>query len=284
MQTTPNSIKRYSRTRVAVATVTGAAGAASVVAVLWHAAADTGVRALAGAPIAADEALVGVLAAVGLVLVGWLVLGVALEVLALVPGAVGRGAARASAALSPRVARRVVAVVVGLGVTAGATGTAHAAPLRVAVATAESRATDLVHDRAAAAGGPAGAAGWTTAATAGWTTAATAGWTSPAAAPGVAAGDPDPGWTPERPRVRPQPDLAPLGTRSPGSDADPTVVVRRGDSLWTIAARHLGAYATDAEIAAEWPRWYAENRAAVGDDPDLLLPGVLLRAPQAMAS
>ncbi|HEU4491012.1 MAG TPA: LysM peptidoglycan-binding domain-containing protein, partial [Jiangellales bacterium] len=57
------------------------------------------------------------------------------------------------------------------------------------------------------------------------------------------------------------------------------VVVRRGDSLWQIAARALNGDATDAEIATEWPRWYETNRDVVGDDPHLLLPGTVLRPP-----
>jgi len=57
------------------------------------------------------------------------------------------------------------------------------------------------------------------------------------------------------------------------------VVVRRGDSLWAITARHLGPGASDAEIAATWPRWYAANRNVIGADPDLLLPGQRLRPP-----
>jgi nucleoid-associated protein YgaU len=46
-------------------------------------------------------------------------------------------------------------------------------------------------------------------------------------------------------------------------------------------ARHLGPDATDAEVAAQWPRWHAANRSVIGDDPDLLLPGQVLRAPHA---
>ncbi|MDR6556223.1 putative membrane protein [Arthrobacter pascens] len=57
------------------------------------------------------------------------------------------------------------------------------------------------------------------------------------------------------------------------------LVVRSGDSLWTIAARHLGPEATDVEIAREWPRWFAVNSAVIGSSPDLLLPGQILRAP-----
>lgn len=57
------------------------------------------------------------------------------------------------------------------------------------------------------------------------------------------------------------------------------VVVRRGDSLWSIARRHLRAGATDAEVARAWPRWYAANRAVIGPDPNLILPGMRLRVP-----
>jgi hypothetical protein len=58
-----------------------------------------------------------------------------------------------------------------------------------------------------------------------------------------------------------------------------TVVVVAGDCLWTIAARAIGPHATDAEIAAAWPRWYARNRGVVGADPDFLIPGTVLRPP-----
>ena len=56
-------------------------------------------------------------------------------------------------------------------------------------------------------------------------------------------------------------------------------VVAPGDSLWAIAAQHLGPGATPAQVAAEWPRWYASNRDVVGGDPDLLRVGTVLEAP-----
>ncbi|WP_371407554.1 hypothetical protein OHA10_18910 [Kribbella sp. NBC_00662] len=59
------------------------------------------------------------------------------------------------------------------------------------------------------------------------------------------------------------------------------VVVRGGDSLWGLAARELGAGASDEAIAARWPQWYAANRQVIGDDPDLILPGQVLRVPPA---
>ncbi len=57
------------------------------------------------------------------------------------------------------------------------------------------------------------------------------------------------------------------------------VVVHRGDSLWAIAARHLGGHPSDAQIDHAWRAWYAANRAVVGADPDLILPGQQLRPP-----
>ncbi|TCC28266.1 LysM peptidoglycan-binding domain-containing protein [Kribbella speibonae] len=57
------------------------------------------------------------------------------------------------------------------------------------------------------------------------------------------------------------------------------VVVRKGDSLWSIAARELGPSATAEAIAARWPDWYAANRHVIGNDPDLILPGQVLRIP-----
>jgi len=71
-------------------------------------------------------------------------------------------------------------------------------------------------------------------------------------------------------------DLPPLDR--PAHDA-PTVTVHAGDCLWSIAGRHLGPQATDAEIAAAWPSWYAANRDVIGADPNLLHPGQQLVAP-----
>lgn len=75
----------------------------------------------------------------------------------------------------------------------------------------------------------------------------------------------------------PPPAPAPVPVRA---SADVAVVVHRGDCLWRIAARHLSADATDAQIAAAWPQWYAANRDVIGPDPDLLLPGQRLRSPR----
>jgi nucleoid-associated protein YgaU len=56
-------------------------------------------------------------------------------------------------------------------------------------------------------------------------------------------------------------------------------VVRRGDTLWDIARRHLPAGAGPSRVARAWPRWYAANRGVVGPDPSLILPGQRLLVP-----
>ncbi|WP_218220502.1 LysM peptidoglycan-binding domain-containing protein [Nesterenkonia sp. Act20] len=57
------------------------------------------------------------------------------------------------------------------------------------------------------------------------------------------------------------------------------VLVRPGDTLWDIAAEHLGSGATDGEVAESWPRWYETNRHTIGDDPALIQPGMVLLPP-----
>jgi hypothetical protein len=57
------------------------------------------------------------------------------------------------------------------------------------------------------------------------------------------------------------------------------VVVSRGDCLWSLVAASLPMSATNASIARHTERWYLTNADAIGDDPDLLLPGTRLRVP-----
>lgn len=91
---------------------------------------------------------------------------------------------------------------------------------------------------------------------------------------------PDPRWNSGATNAPHAPDIRLVGGRS--AEAEETeVVVRRGECLWDIVARHLGTQASSAQIAAEWPRWYAANRTAIGADPDLIRPGLVLRIPQA---
>lgn len=103
--------------------------------------------------------------------------------------------------------------------------------------------------------------------------------------PGVA--DVQPQWQPQPPVITPglvtsAPVRASREQQSATARSEvhrTELAVRSGDSLWTIAAGALGPGASDVEIALEWPRWFEANRAAIGANPDVLLPGQILRSP-----
>lgn len=98
-----------------------------------------------------------------------------------------------------------------------------------------------------------------------------------------------PGWQPASPVVEPGllatppsrtvvgPEPEGYGTNTPPDG----VTVLAGDTLWSIVAAQIGPGASDVDIALEWPRWYAANRALIGGSPDVLLPGQILQAPAA---
>lgn len=93
-------------------------------------------------------------------------------------------------------------------------------------------------------------------------------------------GVPEPGWTPAPGPTTPTPTgTVGLVSSVPHEQLARHVVVRRGDTLWDIAARHLGPQATTQDVAEAWPRWYAANRDLIGTDPDLILPGQELTVP-----
>jgi hypothetical protein len=120
---------------------------------------------------------------------------------------------------------------------------------------------------------------------------------SAVALPAHATGEWDPGWQALAPAVVATEATVPTPAASataapafasapPGNAAEATprqaeVVVRAGDSLWRIAARHLDPLASPAQIAAAWPGWYAANRDVVGPDPGLIHPGQVLSRPEA---
>lgn len=105
-----------------------------------------------------------------------------------------------------------------------------------------------------------------------------------ATAPAAAAG-PVPAAVPDWPVPAP---AAPAGGLPDWPDAPvPTAVgshvVVRGDCLWDIAAAALsagsGGTPSPAEIARATHSWWAANADVIGPDPDLLLPGQVLRPP-----
>lgn len=238
-----------------------------------------------GAPLPAaarpDDVLLLLLGWVGVVLAAWLALGSLLAVAALLPGAAGRAAARVGDRVTPLAVRKVLAVALGASVGSLAL---PPAPVSVAgsgpVARGEAPGvlgeggvtpTDLAPGFAPTESTPGFAP--TVDRGQGGATGRPGPAVPPApAGPGYVPTAPPPVHDADRPRL-----LAPAPR--PTSAAHDLVPVRRGDSLWSVAARHLGPGATDAEIAWEWPRWHAANRDVVGADPDLLTPGQLLRPP-----
>jgi nucleoid-associated protein YgaU len=266
MQTSSNGIKRG----IEILRGVGVVAVAAVLAPwLWQVTADAGRAAARGAPVRADEALAAVVASAALVGVTWLALGVLLELLSRVPGALGRAAARVADVVTPRLLRRGAAALVGVGLAAGVLpGASVAAPVamvQAAPAPLPDPGFDPLPDP---------------------------GWEPEPTSPTVVGRDggsptPGPGWVPSPPTVRVHPDvrvLSPAPRPGPAHDAPTEVVVRRGDSLWSIVARHLGPDVSDGEIARAWPAWFEANHAVVGDDPDLLRPGQVLRAPEGVRS
>jgi nucleoid-associated protein YgaU len=90
----------------------------------------------------------------------------------------------------------------------------------------------------------------------------------------------------------------PAADRAPGAPSSPAGpvpawpdrtapgahVVVRGDCLWDIAAARLaeaGGTPSNAEIATTVRAWWTANADVIGPDPDLLLPGQVLRPPAA---
>ncbi|HET7400003.1 MAG TPA: LysM peptidoglycan-binding domain-containing protein [Intrasporangium sp.] len=228
-----------------------------------------------------EDVVLGLLAWAGAALAGWVGLGGLLTALSLLPGALGRLAARVAARVTPRAVRTALAMVLGtsLGTVALPAGAAGSAPLPGRAATT---ATLVVASAASSGPAPASAdsgsdptASGTPAAEEGAPPAPDPAFHPPAAAAASR------GWLPPPPPRRSDADEGRLLAPPPRVTAATAelVTVRRGDTLWSIAARHLGPHASDAEVARAWPQWYAANRGVVGLDPDLLLPGQQLRPP-----
>jgi nucleoid-associated protein YgaU len=189
----------------------------------------------------------------------WLGLGMTLSALSALPGALGQLCRRLAGRIAPAAVRKVVAFVLGTTLTAALIpGTAAAGsspeagrPAVVAAARYEDRAVRAVHTvKGLAAAAPDASFRFVS---------------DPLQAKDITEAAPPPDWSPERPE---RPDRH-----------EARVVVLRGDTLWSIAARHLGRAATAADIDAEWQRWLAANRDVIGADANLILPGQLLRPP-----
>ncbi len=173
---------------------------------------------------------------------GWGALGLALTAASAVPGFLGRLAATALHVVLPAGARRSAALLLGLGLVATGPFTGPASSSLPAAYAAAPQADPAV---------------------------AVPDWPVGSASEGTDETVPD----------RPTgvvPDLP------PAPQAGDHVVVR-GDCLWSIAetrlAQALGREPTAGEVAAAVHAWWSANAAVLGPDPDLLLPGQVLRQP-----
>lgn len=101
---------------------------------------------------------------------------------------------------------------------------------------------------------------------------------APTPAPGTAAVV-IPQWRPLNPVVEPGPLAGPPLRHQEPADHAGVITVRSGDSLWSLSADRLGPYASDVDIAMDWPRLYQANRDVIGANPNLLRPGQVLRLP-----
>src|ERR687893_1807854 len=83
--------------------------------------------------------------------------------------------------------------------------------------------------------------------------------------------------------LSPAPAGAQTLNESDPPESDPSVVVRPGDSLWSISSALLGPDATPRRVLKGAWRIHALNRARIGADPDLILAGQQLSVPPAMS-
>jgi nucleoid-associated protein YgaU len=177
----------------------------------------------------------------------WGAVGLALTAATALPGVLGGAARLLQHVVLPAGARRSAALAlgIGLGVAAPLLGTATGLPVLTSAAAASSESA--VPDWPA--GAPASPA-------------AVPDSSSPATATQTAAVVPD--WP-------------------AGPDVSGAHVVVGGDCLWHIAAARLldqlGRPPSDGEVATEVRAWWTANADVIGPDPDLLLPGQVLRPP-----
>ncbi|HWF41887.1 MAG TPA: LysM peptidoglycan-binding domain-containing protein [Acidothermaceae bacterium] len=217
----------------------------------------------ASTPSAGSDQLLGSSAALAAWIgVAWLGIAVVLEVASVLPGAVGRGCAAVAAKTSPMLVRRIVQVVIGISVLAGPITAGSAFAAGPSTTTSTSTQVDRPDSLTPALTKPSPASPMV----------------DRPATPFVASPPPAAKRTPT--------GAVALVTGAAHRDAvDPShrsadgYVVRRGDTLWDIAARHLRPKASAVDISRAWPAWYDANRAVIGTDPSMIRPGEVLVPP-----
>lgn len=249
----PGGVRPLAAVALAAASLVAAAAVGST---FLSTARDAWAAIAAAGPASPADGILLVTALVGSPLSLWVGLGAALSALSALPGALGQICSELAARIAPAAVRKVVAFVLGTALTAAfVPGTAvartgHEVPRHGVVASAQYAV--------AAFGNVADAAPDVSF--------RLVSDTNRAGDDGDAA--PGPSWSPER-----------SPSSGDGANGGSGIVVRRGDSLWSIAARHLGPAATTAEIDAEWHRWFAANQQVIGDDANFIAPGQVLSPP-----
>ncbi|MEC5178949.1 LysM peptidoglycan-binding domain-containing protein [Arthrobacter sp. CG_A4] len=202
----------------------------------------------------------------GLIVITWWIMSLAAAVSAALLQRGGRTrAASAAGGFAPAFMRRLALAAVGLQLLG--------APLATAAAPA-------VPDAGSAQ--PAVSAAWTPTPVPAPSTAVPApsaeSGPAPAPDPAPTAGV-DPQWTPHSPVVDPGPLAGQQLRGQEPTERRTHVTVLAGDSLWSLSAARLGPFASDVDIAMDWPRLYRANRDVIGGNPHILRPGQVLRLP-----
>jgi len=239
--------------------------AAAVGSIFLSTSSDAWTAIAAAGPASPADGILIVVALGGALLSLWVGLGTALSALSALPGALGQASTLLAARIAPTAVRKVVAFVLGTALSAALVpGTAvartgHEAPRAAVVASAQYAAGAL-------------GSAVDSAPNASFSLVSDAVHTSNTIHAIHARNETDrapaPSWSPER--------------STPSANSEDRVVelvVHRGDSLWSIAARHLGPEATTSQIDAEWHRWFAANRLVIGNDPNAIRPGQVLSSP-----
>jgi LysM domain len=211
-------------------------------------------RSLGHGPVDPVTPLLAALALVTEALVGYVLVLLVLRSLCALPGPVGRLAGRAALVTSPVVVRRLLDLLVGgtllVQATVATMPEPPSGPLTSAVQMTQtaSRTLSGALDRAASRSGP-----------------------------------PVTATEPVEARPSPRRSAAPLPPWLGGgpSRPAPAYTVAAGDTLWGIAAARLAP--TQRSLASThhyWHEIYRANRPVVGDDPDLIRPGMRLVVPR----
>lgn len=229
------------------------------------------IEAVVSGPLTFDALLIALVSVLAWACFVWLAFGTLLMALSVIPGAVGAACGALAEKITPAVYRRAARVALGIAVTAG--------PVLGGILPAQAATTDHLNQTAVTSTMPNLDRPGTT---------LPGGFELPNLDRIGGADAADQISMPDRPLSStpglPTPDRPNTNdpvTRAPTRDVSAVQehVVQRGDTLWDIAKAALPDDASGAEITQEWHRWYDANRQVIGGDPDLILPGQILKAP-----